>query len=146
MKTDMDRTKEHMRSEIQRWATEIGAKPKRVQIQRMTTKWASCSTSGRICFSTELLEEPGAFREVVIVHELLHLLVPNHGKLFKSLMNAYVPDWQARVGGRTSLMCGQQRATRTMTPAEAVADIRELRKGVTLGGLRIKDLINEGRK
>jgi Arc/MetJ-type ribon-helix-helix transcriptional regulator len=37
-------------------------------------------------------------------------------------------------------------ATRTMTAAEAVADIRELRKGVTLGGLRIKDLINEGRK
>jgi Arc/MetJ-type ribon-helix-helix transcriptional regulator len=36
--------------------------------------------------------------------------------------------------------------TATMTPAEAVADIRELRKGITLGGLRIKDLINEGRK
>jgi Arc/MetJ-type ribon-helix-helix transcriptional regulator len=36
--------------------------------------------------------------------------------------------------------------TRTMTAAEAVADIRELRKGVTLGGLRLKDLVNEGRK
>jgi hypothetical protein len=35
---------------------------------------------------------------------------------------------------------------RTMTPAEAVADILELRKGVSLGGLRIIDLINEGRK
>jgi len=35
---------------------------------------------------------------------------------------------------------------RTMTPTEAVADIRELRRGVTLGGLRTKDLINEGRK
>ena len=34
----------------------------------------------------------------------------------------------------------------TMTPAEAVDDIRELRKGVTLGGLRIRGLINEGRK
>lgn len=32
------------------------------------------------------------------------------------------------------------------TPAEAVADIRELRKGVTLGGLKITDLIREGRK
>ena len=32
------------------------------------------------------------------------------------------------------------------TPAEAVADIRELRKGITLGGVKIKDLINEGRK
>jgi hypothetical protein len=30
--------------------------------------------------------------------------------------------------------------------AGAVADIRELRKGVTVGGLRIKDLIDEGRK
>ena len=35
---------------------------------------------------------------------------------------------------------------RMMTPAEAVADIRELRRGITLGGLRIKDLIEEGRK
>jgi Arc/MetJ-type ribon-helix-helix transcriptional regulator len=34
----------------------------------------------------------------------------------------------------------------TMTPAEAVEDIRELRKGVTLGGFRIKDLVNEGRR
>lgn len=35
---------------------------------------------------------------------------------------------------------------RQMTPAEAVADILELRKGVTLGGLKIKDLIHEGHK
>jgi hypothetical protein len=34
----------------------------------------------------------------------------------------------------------------TMSPDEAVADIRELRKGITLGGLRIKNLVNEGRK
>lgn len=35
---------------------------------------------------------------------------------------------------------------RKMSPAEAVAHIRESRKGVTLGGLKIKDLVNEGRK
>jgi Arc/MetJ-type ribon-helix-helix transcriptional regulator len=33
-----------------------------------------------------------------------------------------------------------------MTPAEAVAEIIKNRKGVTLGGLKIKDLITEGRK
>jgi predicted metal-dependent hydrolase len=101
----MEKVKECMRDEIQHWATKIGAKPKRVQIQRMTTKWASCSTSGRICFSTELLEEPAAFREVVIVHELLHLLVPNHGKLFKSLMNAHVPGWERVVRKRRAEIC-----------------------------------------
>jgi Arc/MetJ-type ribon-helix-helix transcriptional regulator len=34
----------------------------------------------------------------------------------------------------------------TMTPAEAVADIQANRKGVTLGGLKIRDLIHEGHK
>lgn len=34
----------------------------------------------------------------------------------------------------------------SITPAEAASDIRELRKGVTLGGLRIRELIDEGRK
>jgi hypothetical protein len=43
-----------------------------------------------------IAEAPMAFRELVIVHELLHLLVPNHGKLFKSLMSAYLPGWEKR--------------------------------------------------
>ncbi len=38
------------------------------------------------------------------------------------------------------------RPANMMTPEEAVADIRELRKGLTLGGVKIRDLINEGRK
>jgi len=95
-----------MREEIRHWAAKIRVMPRRVQIQRMTTKWASCSTNGRVCFSIELLTEPAGFREVVIVHELLHLLVPNHGKLFKSLMNAYLPGWEARAAGRVSRLCG----------------------------------------
>jgi hypothetical protein len=37
-------------------------------------------------------------------------------------------------------------AERKKTPAEAVAHIRESRKGITLGGLKIKDMIHEGHK
>ena len=102
----MEQAKERMREEIRDWAAKIRVSPRRVQIQRMTTKWASCSTNGRVCFSLELLDEPASFREVVIVHELLHLLVPNHGKLFKSLMNAYLPGWEAHAAGRVSRLCG----------------------------------------
>lgn len=79
---------------VRRWALRIGVAPKRIQIQNMKKKWASCSTAGRICFSRDLLLQDPAFQEFVIVHELLHLLVPNHGKLFKSLLNSYLPDWE----------------------------------------------------
>ena len=96
---------------VQRWASRIGVQPKRVQVQRMTTKWASCSLSGRLCFSTDLLLEDVAFQEVVIVHELLHLRVPNHGKLFKSLMTAYVPGWEKMWGSRISRACGHPRGS-----------------------------------
>lgn len=65
----------------------------------MTTKWASCSSTGRICFSRVLLRQPEAFQEVVILHELLHLRVANHGKLFKSLMTAYMPGWETLTNG-----------------------------------------------
>jgi predicted metal-dependent hydrolase len=60
----------------------------------MTRKWASCSTGGWVSFSIDLLGEKRDFQEYVIVHELLHLKVPNHGKLYQRLLDAYLPDWE----------------------------------------------------
>lgn len=34
--------------------------------------------------------------EFVNVHELVHILTPSHGKVFKSFMQAYLPDWEER--------------------------------------------------
>jgi predicted metal-dependent hydrolase len=69
----------------------------------MTTKWASCSTSGRVTFSTELLRAEHDWQEYVIVHELLHLHIPNHGRLFKAMLSALLPEWEqiaSRQAGR----------------------------------------------
>jgi len=87
-------TKKQFKAEITHWAAVMKVKPTQICIQRMTKKWASCSSKGRVCFSADLLQEPKTFQDFVIVHELLHLQVPNHGKLFKSLMNAYLPGWE----------------------------------------------------
>lgn len=83
------------RTDVSRWAERINVIPRRVQVQRMTRKWASCSTTGTLTFSFDLLQEPAAFRDYVIVHELLHLLVPNHGRVFKGLLRAYLHQGRA---------------------------------------------------
>lgn len=85
---------ERFRKRIKHWSDTIGVKPKVVQVREMKSKWASCSTAGRVSFAKDLLKKRPKFRDYVIVHELLHLQVPNHGKLFKSLMRAYVPQWE----------------------------------------------------
>lgn len=63
-------------------------------MRRMRRKWASCSTSGALSFSTELLSLEGELVDYVIVHELLHLRAPNHGRLWKSLMRAHLGDYE----------------------------------------------------
>jgi len=76
------------RDEVVIWARRIGVEPKGVRLRPMKSKWASCSSNGRLTFNSEILSQPAQFRAEAIVHELLHLKVPNHGKLFKELMKA----------------------------------------------------------
>jgi predicted metal-dependent hydrolase len=78
------------KAEVQAWAQRLGVTPREIHLRPMKRKWASCSSRGRLTFNTELLRQPAAFRREVIVHELLHLKVPNHGPLFKALLKAYL--------------------------------------------------------
>ena len=83
---------ELFKAEVRSWARKIDVEPREIHVRPMTRKWASCSSRGRLTFDTELLQQPAPFRSEAIVHELLHLKVPNHGKLFSALMKAYLED------------------------------------------------------
>lgn len=45
-------------------------------------------------FSTDLLSLDPSLWDYVIVHELLHFSIPNHGRLWKALMRAHLGDWE----------------------------------------------------
>ncbi len=92
----MNDNKADLKSTVWQWADRIGVKVREIHLRQMQQKWASISMKGRLTLNTELLDLPEALTEFVIVHELVHLLVPNHGKLFKGYMSAYLPDWQER--------------------------------------------------
>lgn len=86
------RTPDTLKDEVRRWADAIDVSPAQIRIQKMKTKWASCSPRGWISLNRDLLHERAALQEEVIVHELLHLKVPNHGKLFRRLLSSYLPN------------------------------------------------------
>jgi predicted metal-dependent hydrolase len=82
-------------SEVQAWASRIGVHIREVRVRPMKRKWASCSTRGRLTFDSDLLSQPASFRRSAIVHELVHLKVPNHGKLFRAIVQAHLGEEQA---------------------------------------------------
>jgi predicted metal-dependent hydrolase len=85
-----------LRWAVRQWATRMNVQPPTVQIRTMRRKWASLSRRGRLTLNAELLTLPRDLGEYAIVHELVHLLVPSHSKLFKSYLHAYLPDWETR--------------------------------------------------
>ena len=80
--------------EVYRWARRLRVSPRTVRVAQMRRKWASCSSSGIVSFSKDSLLLPPRLRRYVIAHELLHLRAPNHGKLFKALLSAHLPNWR----------------------------------------------------
>lgn len=86
--------REAFKARVQEWAHKLDVDAKSIYIRPMSRKWASCSTAGTLSFNDELLELPRELGDYVIVHELLHFSVPNHGKLWKSLMRAHLGDYE----------------------------------------------------
>lgn len=85
------------------WALKLKVNPRTVRVQAMRHKWGSCSSSGTVTLAADLLDQDVRFQDYVIVHELLHLRYATHGRVFKALMSAHVPGWQAMEARR---MCG----------------------------------------
>lgn len=86
--------KAQFKAEVRAWGDKLGVKIVGLYVRPMSNKWASCSSNGILSFNAELLELDTDLWNYVIVHELLHFEVPNHGKLWKSLMRAHVGDWE----------------------------------------------------
>ena len=97
-------SKREFKEEVYLLANKVKVKVKQITIRPMTRKWASCSTSGYFTFNIELLGMDRSLGEYVILHELLHYHVPNHGKLWKSLMNVHMPDHEKRAEKLSSII------------------------------------------
>jgi len=87
--------KERFKMRVSEWANKLDVRIRSVAIRPMRNKWASCSTGGNLNFNEDLLAFERDVVDYVIVHELLHFFVPNHGKLWKSLMRAHLGRFES---------------------------------------------------
>ena len=82
---------------LPKWERVTGLSCSAWQIRDMKTRWGTCNTqTGKIWFSLQLARQPIECIEYVVLHELIHLKIPGHGKDFKDMLDLYMPEWRDR--------------------------------------------------
>ena len=86
--------KEKIELYLPKWEEFTGLYCSSWQVKSMTTRWGTCNTKTRkIWLNLRLAAKPVDCLEYVILHELAHLKVPNHGRDFVAIMDKFMPNW-----------------------------------------------------
>lgn len=68
----------------------------KIYIRDQKTRWGSCSSKGNLNFNWRLIMAPLSIMDYIVVHELVHLVHPNHSKDFWKLVKKIVPDYKEK--------------------------------------------------
>ena len=92
------RAKEYIFPKAREYAQIMGLEYGDIKITSAKTRYGSCNTgTHNLCFSYKLIQKPAPLVDYVIVHELAHIVHPNHSKEFYGYIERYMPDYKERI-------------------------------------------------
>ena len=90
-----EQLKEKISKVLPKWEKITDLHPESWQTKYMTTKWGTCNTkTHKIWLNLQLAKKPPECLEYVVLHELAHLRVKNHGPEFIAILDQYMPFWR----------------------------------------------------
>lgn len=88
------RAKERILPRVERHARNLGVHYGRVRIVDSPYRWGSCTARGDVSFNWRLIKAPMFVIDYVIVHELAHLMEPNHTARFWGIVRTHAPGME----------------------------------------------------
>ena len=90
-----ERLKAEIEKRLPRWESLTGLYCSGWQTKYMTTNWGTCNTkTGKIWINLQLAKKPFECLDYVLLHELAHLRVKDHGSAFIAILDEYMPYWR----------------------------------------------------
>jgi predicted metal-dependent hydrolase len=87
----MARARQEILSRVARRARELGVEFKSAKVVDNRYRWGSCTINDNVNFNWRLIKAPIFVIDYVIVHELAHLIEPNHTARFWGIVRAAIP-------------------------------------------------------
>ena len=89
------RALERLQEKTSRYAQQIGVSPAGLSVRFFRSRWGSCSKRGQVVFNWTIIKAPHSIVDSVVIHELCHLIHPNHSKAFWQLVEQHDPAYLA---------------------------------------------------
>jgi len=89
-----ERAYEKISQRVRWYAQKNGFEYNKINITNAQKRWGSCSHQGNLSFSWRLIMAPLSIIDSVVVHELVHLEVKNHSKVFWNKVRSLDPEYK----------------------------------------------------
>jgi predicted metal-dependent hydrolase len=74
----------------------MDVEPRSIKVIDLKHRWASCTPGGNLNFHWKSMMAPLTIIDYIVVHELAHLIFPNHTAAFWNEVDKVMPDFQER--------------------------------------------------
>lgn len=91
-----ERARTWLRQRIEGWSSRMGVHPASIEVRDLGFRWGSCGQAGGVNFHWATILLPPTIVDYVIVHELAHLIEPNHTPEFWLRVGRAIPDFEQR--------------------------------------------------
>lgn len=79
---------------IPKYAKQMEVKYEKIQFREQKTRWGSCSSRGTLSLNWRLVHAPTEIIDYLIVHELAHIIHPNHSEAFWNTVATFDSNFQ----------------------------------------------------
>lgn len=90
----MERAREKLTPRIRSFAESMGVAHHQILVSDLKYRWASCTPKGNLNFNWRIIKAPMFVIDYLIVHELAHLIEPNHSPEFWNIVAVQTPRYE----------------------------------------------------
>lgn len=85
----------YLKSRVKHYGSILQLTPQKIWIKSYKRKWGLCRSDGIISFNWKLMFFSAPIVDYVVVHELVHLQIPNHSPQFYKRMQQVLPKYKS---------------------------------------------------
>lgn len=89
-----DHARQRLTTRARTFARQLGVSYNELTVSDLKYRWGSCTPKDNLNFNWRIVKSPAFVLDYLVVHELAHLLEPNHTRRFWTIVAVQVPDWE----------------------------------------------------